>query len=121
MASTPQFTAPPSESRRTRDDYRYPLTSPTRTTSERQRVADLPPIDGVGHSTEIITGFDGNDIPLYISRPLDTTGPLPGVLHIHGGAIAGPTTPADDELAGLPPHLISVNELDPVRDEGVAY
>jgi len=26
-----------------------------------------------------------------------------------------------DELAGLPPHLISVNELDPVRDEGVAY
>ncbi|MDT5138483.1 MAG: acetyl esterase, partial [Mycobacterium sp.] len=36
-------------------------------------------------------------------------------------AIAGPTTPADDELAGLPPHLISVNELDPVRDEGVAY
>ncbi|MCV7394391.1 alpha/beta hydrolase fold domain-containing protein [Mycobacterium paraseoulense] len=26
-----------------------------------------------------------------------------------------------DELAGLPTHLISVNELDPVRDEGVAY
>jgi hypothetical protein len=25
-----------------------------------------------------------------------------------------------DELAGLPPHLISVNQLDPVRDEGVA-
>jgi acetyl esterase len=26
-----------------------------------------------------------------------------------------------DELAGLPPHLISVNELDAVRDAGVAY
>ena len=26
-----------------------------------------------------------------------------------------------DELAGLPTHLISVNELDAVRDEGVAY
>src|SRR6476661_6941315 len=26
-----------------------------------------------------------------------------------------------DELAGLPPHLISVNQLDPLRDEGVAY
>jgi acetyl esterase len=25
------------------------------------------------------------------------------------------------DLAGLPPHVISVNELDPLRDEGVAY
>lgn len=28
-------------------------------------------------------------------------------------------TPAD--LEGLPPHVVSVNELDPLRDEGVAY
>ena len=28
-------------------------------------------------------------------------------------------SPAD--LAGLPPHVISVNELDPLRDEGLAY
>ncbi|BBY44288.1 alpha/beta hydrolase fold domain-containing protein [Mycolicibacterium celeriflavum] len=27
----------------------------------------------------------------------------------------------DDELNGLPPHVISVNELDPLRDEGLAY
>jgi acetyl esterase/lipase len=27
----------------------------------------------------------------------------------------------DEELAGLPPHVISVNELDPLRDEGLAY
>lgn len=27
----------------------------------------------------------------------------------------------DDELSGLPPHVISVNELDPLRDEGLAY
>lgn len=26
-----------------------------------------------------------------------------------------------DELSGLPPHRISVNELDPLRDEGLAY
>ncbi|HAP76599.1 MAG TPA: alpha/beta hydrolase [Acidimicrobiaceae bacterium] len=26
-----------------------------------------------------------------------------------------------DELVGLPPHIISVNELDPLRDEGLAY
>jgi acetyl esterase/lipase len=24
-------------------------------------------------------------------------------------------------LAGLPPHVISVNELDPLRDEGLVY
>jgi acetyl esterase len=27
----------------------------------------------------------------------------------------------DEELAGLPPHVISVNELDPMRDEGLVY
>lgn len=27
----------------------------------------------------------------------------------------------DEELAGLPPHVISVNELDPLRDEGLVY
>ena len=25
------------------------------------------------------------------------------------------------DLTGLPPHVISVNELDPLRDEGLAY
>jgi len=27
----------------------------------------------------------------------------------------------DEELSGLPPHIISVNELDPLRDEGLMY
>ena len=27
----------------------------------------------------------------------------------------------DEELVGLPPHVISVNELDPLRDEGLVY
>ena len=26
-----------------------------------------------------------------------------------------------EDLAGLPPHVITVNELDPLRDEGMAY
>ena len=26
-----------------------------------------------------------------------------------------------DDLKGLPPHVVSVNELDPLRDEGLAY
>lgn len=30
-------------------------------------------------------------------------------------------TATDGELAGLPPHVISVNELDPLRDEGLQY
>ena len=32
-----------------------------------------------------------------------------------------PLHASDEDLAGLPPHLISVNELDPLRDEGIAY
>lgn len=27
----------------------------------------------------------------------------------------------DDDLAGMPPHVVSVNELDPLRDEGLVY
>ena len=32
-----------------------------------------------------------------------------------------PSRASDAELRGLPPHVISVNELDPLRDEGIAY
>ena len=35
--------------------------------------------------------------------------------------LAWPLAAAVDELAGLPPHVISVNELDPLRDEGLEY
>jgi acetyl esterase len=43
-----------------------------------------------------------------------------------GGAHAAdpgcwPWRAAAEDLAGLPPHVISVNELDPLRDEGLAY
>ena len=31
------------------------------------------------------------------------------------------TTPAPTTSTGLPPHVISVNQLDPLRDEGLAY
>ncbi len=58
-------------------------------------VAGAPAIEGVTTTTETITGVDGNDITLFIHRPTDAAGPLPGVLHIHGGgmvilAAAGP-------------------------------
>ena len=35
--------------------------------------------------------------------------------------LAWPYHAGPDDLAGLPPHVISVNELDPLRDEGLAY
>ena len=47
----------------------------------------LPPVEGVERSTETITGPAGNTIPLYVSRPAGATGPLPGILHIHGGGM----------------------------------
>ncbi len=53
-------------------------------------------------------------------------GALMGVLYDPTGeharnatAFAGMAT--DEELSGLPPHVISVNELDPLRDEGLLY
>jgi acetyl esterase len=35
--------------------------------------------------------------------------------------LAWPYHASTDDLAGLPPHVISVNELDPLRDEGLAF
>ena len=32
-----------------------------------------------------------------------------------------PLTATADDLRGMPPHVITVNELDPLRDEGLAY
>jgi acetyl esterase len=35
--------------------------------------------------------------------------------------LAWPYHASIEELSGLPPHVISVNQLDPLRDEGLAY
>ena len=35
--------------------------------------------------------------------------------------LAWPLNANEADLKGLPPHVISVNELDPLRDEGIAY
>lgn len=47
----------------------------------------LPDLDGVERSVEVIPGGDGNDVTLYIHRPAVRHGPLPGVLHLHGGGM----------------------------------
>ncbi len=46
-----------------------------------------PPIEGVTSTIELIRGIDGNDITLYLHRPTDVDGPLPAVLHLHGGGM----------------------------------
>jgi acetyl esterase len=44
----------------------------------------------------------------------------PGDAHAHDAA-CWPLEATEEELRGLPPHVISVNELDPLRDEGLIY
>ena len=48
---------------------------------------DMPVVEGVTSSVEVIRGMDGNDITLFIHRPANTTGPLPGIVHLHGGGM----------------------------------
>ncbi|MEZ0050831.1 acetyl esterase [Mycobacterium sp. MAA66] len=43
---------------------------------------------GVTSSTTTIIGVDGNEITLHISRPTTHDGPLPAVVHLHGGGMA---------------------------------
>src|SRR6476660_3318496 len=47
----------------------------------------VPDVEGVTTTTTTITGEDGNDVTLYLSRP-DRAGPLPAVVHLHGGGMA---------------------------------
>lgn len=46
----------------------------------------MPKLD-VSSRTEVIKGVDGNDINLYIHRPTDSSGPMPAIVHTHGGGM----------------------------------
>jgi acetyl esterase len=48
----------------------------------------IPRTQGIETRTLSITGVDGNDITLYLHRPIGMAGPLPGLLHLHGGGMA---------------------------------
>ena len=50
--------------------------------------AGIPTPEGVTTTTTTITGSDGNDITLFVSRPTDAAEVLPGVVHLHGGGMA---------------------------------
>ena len=47
---------------------------------------ELP--DGLINETKTIKGDDGNEIKLYITKPENTSGDMPGILHLHGGGMA---------------------------------
>ena len=46
-----------------------------------------PPTQNVTSYTEVIQGVDGNDINLYIHKPTNIEGPLPAIVHTHGGGM----------------------------------
>jgi acetyl esterase/lipase len=50
-------------------------------------VAGEAPVAGVTRRTEVIRGIDGNDITLFVHQPSEMDGPVPGVLHLHGGGM----------------------------------
>ena len=58
----------------------------------------------------VSVAFLGAMAKVYAPDPADAQNPLAWPLHA-----------ADSDLEGLPPHVISVNELDPLRDEGLTY
>jgi len=46
-----------------------------------------PEITNVERRTELIRGVDGNDISLYVHVPTNVDGPVPAVIHTHGGGM----------------------------------
>lgn len=52
-----------------------------------EMLAALPDFPTVKTSTETIKGVDGNDITLFVHQPVERTGPLPCVVHLHGGGM----------------------------------
>jgi len=103
------------------------------TTLKASREGRLDRIDGVYAQCPYISGayasmppelpslhendgyFIANDVMGYFVEAYD-----PGAANLTN-PLAWPWHASVDDLAGLPPHVISVNELDPLRDEGLDY
>lgn len=74
-----------------------------------RRAAELPSLDE-NNGLFIDCSMMDLLVAVYQPDPADSENPL-----------CWPYFATVDELRGLPPHVISVNELDPLRDEGIAY
>ena len=107
------------------------------TTLRAKRSGDLDAIDGVHVSVPYISGgyaWDDarklRELPSMIENDgyfincalmdLLVAAYDPHARHTED-PLAWPYFATADDLAGLPPHVITVNELDPLRDEGLAY
>lgn len=53
-----------------------------------QLLSSVAPPAGIETLELTIRGVDGNDITLYVDRPIGAAGGVPGLLHIHGGGMA---------------------------------
>ena len=51
------------------------------------QVETMPEFPTVEVATQVIKGVDGNNITLYVHQPSLRTGPLPCVMHTHGGGM----------------------------------
>lgn len=65
----------------------------------------LAPVEGVASETRVIEGGAGNELSLFIHRPVEGPARMPGVVHLHGGGMTilsaadGPYVLWRDELA----------------------
>ena len=50
--------------------------------------SDIELPDGLINETKTIKGEDGNEIKLYLTKPDNASGDMPGILHLHGGGMA---------------------------------
>ena len=107
------------------------------TTIRAKREGTLDMIDGVYAMVPYISGIYGRseaeraaELPSLVENDgyfiaCDMTAVMVTVYDPTGehatDPLAWPYHATVDDLAGLPPHVISVNEVDPLRDEGLAY
>lgn len=104
------------------------------TTLKAKRDGWLSDIAGVYAQCPYIFGDYGNPIPELTSQfenddyflNMENMGALAATYTTPGSAdmanpLAWPMHAQRADLEGLPPHVISVNQLDPLRDEGLVY
>ena len=61
--------------------------------------SDWKPLDGVEVENRQIVGPEGNQIDIFIHRPKNQVGSVPGILHLHGGGMVlmSTTSPVYDQ------------------------